>query len=202
MGSSILVVSGPSGGGKTSLCKAMCEQNNIFYFSVSTTTRQKRAGEVEGVDYHFVTKEQFLQDIEQNNFIEWAEVHGNFYGTSKIQIEKELEKGKTVIVDIDVQGHMNIRKIFPTITSSVFITTDSLSTLRQRLTKRGTDSNEVIEQRIINAFDEMKYIKEYDYIIVNEDFNDSLDKLTSIAKSSRFTSNKLDLDEFLKNWKI
>jgi guanylate kinase len=202
MGSSILVVSGPSGGGKTSLCKAMCKQNDIFYFSVSTTTRPKRVDEVEGVDYHFVTKEQFLKDIEQNNFIEWAEVHGNFYGTSKIQINEELAKDKTVIVDIDVQGHMNIRKIFPTITTSVFVTTNSLSTLRQRLTKRGTDSNEVIEQRIINAFDEMKYMKEYDYIIINEDFNDSLDKLTCIAKSSRFTSNKLNLDEFLKKWKI
>ena len=201
MGASILVVSGPSGSGKTSLCKAMCAKNDDFYFSISTTTRPKRSDEKDGADYFFVTKEEFLSGIENNNFIEWAEVHGNFYGTSKTQISNQLEKNKTVVVDIDVQGHSNIRKLFPGITSSVFVTTNGLNILRHRLEKRGTDKKEIIEQRIINAYTEMTYMKEYDYILINQDFNDSLDKLTAITKSSRLTTSKFNLGEFLQNWK-
>lgn len=201
MSASIVVVSGPSGSGKTSLCKKLCEEKTGYYLSVSTTTREMRKGEVDGVDYNFVSREKFLQEIESNSFIEWAEVHGNFYGTSKKDIERELSRDNTVVVDIDVQGHRSIRKAFPNITTSVFVTTESMSVLKQRLSNRSTDSMEVIEKRMINALGEMKNIPEYDYLIINKEFDKSLEKLTAIAKSSRYIQTRFSLDEFFIKWR-
>jgi len=198
---SIVVVSGPSGSGKTSLCKALCDKNGRYFLSVSTTTREIREGEQDGVDYNFVSREQFLEEIENNNFIEWAEVHGNFYGTSKKDIERELAKDNTVVVDIDVQGHRNIRKAFPNITTSVFVTTENMEVLNSRLSGRGTDAAEVIQKRMINALGEMRNINEYDYLIINKEFDNSLEKLTAIAKSSRYIQTRFDLEDFFDKWK-
>jgi len=198
---SIVVVSGPSGSGKTSLCKKLCEEKSGYYLSVSTTTRDIRDGEKDGIDYNFVTKEKFLEEIENNNFIEWAEVHGNFYGTSKKDIERELAKENTVVVDIDVQGHRSIRKLYPNITTSVFVTTENMSVLKDRLSNRGTDSQEIIEKRMINALGEMKNISEYDYLIINKDFDKSLEKLTAITKSSRYVQTRFSLEDFFNKWK-
>ena len=201
MSASIVVVSGPSGSGKTSLCKALCDKNERYFLSVSTTTREIREGEQDGVDYNFVSRERFLEEIENNNFIEWAEVHGNFYGTSKKDIERELAKDNTVVVDIDVQGHRNIRKVFPNITTSVFVTTENMEVLNSRLSGRGTDAAEVIQKRMINALGEMRNINEYDYLIINKEFDDSLEKLTAIAKSSRYIQTRFDLEDFFDKWK-
>jgi len=198
---SILVVSGPSGSGKTSLCKALCDGSKRYFLSVSTTTREIREGEKDGVDYNFVSREAFLEEIEKDNFIEWAEVHGNFYGTSKKDIERELAKDNTVVVDIDVQGHRNIRKAFPNITTSVFVTTESMAVLNERLSGRGTDAPEVIQKRMINALGEMRNINEYDYLIINKEFENSLEKLTAIAKSSRYIQTRFDLEDFFNKWK-
>jgi guanylate kinase len=198
---SIVVVSGPSGSGKTSLCKALCDNNDHYFLSVSTTTREIRDGEKDGVDYNFVSREQFLEEIEKDHFIEWAEVHGNFYGTSKKDIERELAKDNTVVVDIDVQGHRNIREAFPNITTSVFVTTENMDVLNKRLSGRGTDSQEVIQKRMINALGEMRSITEYDYLIINKEFDNSLDKLTAIAKSSRYIQTRFDLEDFFNKWK-
>ena len=201
MSASIVVVSGPSGSGKTSLCKALCDKNERYFLSVSTTTREIREGEQDGVDYNFVSRERFLEEIENNNFIEWAEVHGNFYGTSKKDIERELAKDNTVVVDIDVQGHRNIRKAFPNITTSVFVTTENMEVLNSRLSGRGTDAAEVIQKRMINALGEMRNINEYDYLIINKEFDNSLEKLTAIAKSSRYIQTRFDLEDFFNKWK-
>lgn len=201
MSASIVVVSGPSGSGKTSLCKELCKNNATYFLSVSTTTRDIREGEQDGVDYNFVSREKFLEEIENNNFIEWAEVHGNFYGTSKKDIERELARDNTVVVDIDVQGHRNIRKAFPKITTSVFVTTESMKVLNERLSGRGTDTQEIIQKRMINALGEMRNINEYDYLIINKDFNNSLEKLSAIAKSSRYIQTRIDLEDFFSKWK-
>ena len=199
---SILVVSGPSGSGKTSLARAVCEElGDKAYFSISTTTRPKRDGEIDGVDYFFVSKEEFLKDIEEGYFLEWAEVHGNFYGTSKKQINEALNKGKIVFLDIDVQGHEAVRKAYPDIVTSVFVTTKDKHTLIERLKKRGTETEESLEVRMINALHEMKKIPEYNFLLINDDFNEAKEFLRGIAISSLIKTSKYDIDKFITHWK-
>lgn len=197
----LIVVSGPSGSGKTSLARALEKMLPNLYFSISTTTRGIRNGEVDGVDYHFISKDEFLVQIENGNFLEWAEVHGNFYGTSILPIEDALKSSKTVILDIDVQGHRSVRERYGEFATSIFITTKNLAILRERLISRGTDSSEVIGQRVLNAFHEMKYLNEYDYILINESFEETLESLGNIVSCARFMSGKLDIKSFVDSWK-
>lgn len=197
----LFVVSGPSGSGKTSLARALEKELPNIYFSISTTTRAIRNGEQDGVDYYFITKEEFLRQIENGDFLEWAEVHGNFYGTSFLPLEKALEEGRTIILDIDVQGHRSVRERYGDSATSIFITTRNLEVLKDRLKNRGTDSSEVIDQRILNAFHEMKYLKEYDYILVNDDFEETLSALVDIVNRAKYMRSKLDLKAFVDSWK-
>jgi len=202
MKGSILVVSGPSGSGKTSLARVVCEElKERAYFSISTTTRPKRDGEKDGVDYFFVNKEEFLKDIEKGYFLEWAEVHGNFYGTSKKQINSALREGKIVFLDIDVQGYENVKKTYGDLVTGVFITTKDKKTLIQRLKNRGTETEESIEIRMINAFKEMKKIPEYEFLLINENFEESINYLKSVAIASLIKRSKYDIDKFIKIWK-
>lgn len=197
----ILLLSGPSGAGKSSLCKKLFAQLDNYYFSISTTTRFMRDGEQNGVHYHFVTKEQFLQDIDEGHFLEWAEVHGNYYGTSIKPVLNALMEDKIVVFDIDVQGFEIIKKKIGHFCTSVFITTPSLSTLKDRLLSRGTDTQEVIEKRLFNAKEEMQYINEYDYLIINNDFDTAYQKLLSIVNVCRDRGGIVDVENFIKNWK-
>ena len=151
----ILILSGPSGCGKSTLLKEIYKNIDNYYFSISTTTRTPRAGEQDGVDYYFVSKEDFEKDIEEGNFLEWAKVHDNYYGTSLKPIIEALNDGKLVIFDIDVQGHKIVRKKLNSQVTSVFITTPSLSILKDRLYSRNSDSNEIIEKRLSNAKEEI-----------------------------------------------
>jgi guanylate kinase len=199
---SVLVVSGPSGSGKTSLAKKLFEIVPNCYFSISTTTRKPRENEQDGVDYHFTSKDQFLSEIDDGGFLEWAEVHGNFYGTSFRPIENALKEGKIVVLDIDVQGHKTIREKFPKLVTSVFVTTKNMSVLKERLSARNTETSEILEQRVINAISEMRSIGEYDYFFVNDDFAESLDALTAIAIASRYKQSLTDNEAFIKTWKI
>ena len=202
MKGSILVISGPSGSGKTSLARSVCEElKDKAYFSISTTTRPKREGEKDGVDYFFITKEEFLQDIEDGYFLEWAEVHGNFYGTSKKQIDEALNQGKIVFLDIDVQGHEAVRKAYPNIVTSIFVTTKNKDVLIERLKKRGTETEESLEVRLINAMHEMKKIPEYDYLLINDDFDEAKEFLKSVAIASLIKTSKYDIDDFIQHWK-
>ena len=202
MKGSILVVSGPSGSGKTSLARSVCEElKDKAYFSISTTTRPKREGEKDGVDYFFITKEEFLKDIEDGYFLEWAEVHGNFYGTSKKQIDEALNQGKIVFLDIDVQGHEAVRKAYPNIVTSIFVTTKNKDVLIERLKKRGTETEESLEVRLINAMHEMKKIPEYDYLLINDDFDEAKEFLKSVAIASLIKTSKYDIDDFIQHWK-
>lgn len=188
----ILILSGPSGCGKSTLLKEVYKNIKDYYFSISTTTRKPREGEKDGVDYFFVTKEEFQEDIKAGQFLEWAEVHGNYYGTSLKPIKKALNKGKLVIFDIDVQGHEIVRKKLNDVVTSVFITTPSLEELQDRLDSRDTDSKEVIEKRIANAKHEIKYFQKYDYFLINDDLEDAFKKLVCIANIARTKSTLFD----------
>jgi len=196
----ILIISGPSGCGKSTLLKKVYESIDDYYFSISTTTRAPRVGEQDGVDYFFVSKEEFEEDIKNGHFLEYAEVHGNYYGTSMKPIKEAVAQGKLVIFDIDVQGHDIVRKKLNDIVTSVFITTPSLSVLEQRLRSRDTDSKEVIDKRLTNAIVEIKYFQKYDYFIENDDLETASKQLVSIANVTRIKSKLFDKQNTIDNW--
>lgn len=196
----ILVLSGPSGAGKSSLIKKIEADIGSYHFSISTTTRPMREGEVEGVHYYYVTKEQFEKDIEEENFLEYALVHGNYYGTSIKPVKKALKEGKLVIFDIDVQGHDAVQKRLADITTSVFITTPTLSELKKRLNARGTDAQEVIDGRIEMAKREVQRISEYDYLVINDDLDVAAEILVNIARAARMKIPSIAINEFVIAW--
>lgn len=196
----ILIISGPSGCGKSTLLKEVYKDITDYYFSISTTTRAPRVGEIDGVDYFFVTKEEFEKDIENGDFLEYAKVHDNYYGTSLKPINKALDEGKLVIFDIDVQGHEIVRNKIDSLVTSVFITTPSLSILEQRLNSRNTDSKEIIEKRVKNAKIEVDYFQDYDYLIINDDLQTAAKELVSIANITRIKTKLFNKEKIVSNW--
>ncbi len=196
----ILVLSGPSGAGKSSLISKVIEYIGPTYFSISTTTRPMREGEVHGIHYHFVSVEEFKQEIEEELFLEYAIVHGNYYGTSLGPVKKALKEGKLVIFDIDVQGHDAVQHRLNDITTSVFITTPTLDELKKRLYSRGTDSSEVIEKRLEMAKREIQRISEYDYLIVNDDLEAAAQTLIAVAKAARLKIPTQEINGFVQTW--
>ena len=196
----ILILSGPSGCGKSSLLRELYKQIDNYYFSISTTTRQPRDGEKDGVEYHFITKELFEKEIKEGDFLEYAIVHNNYYGTSLKPINKALEENKLVIFDIDVQGHNLVRQQLDDLVTSVFITTPDLNELEKRLNLRATDSTEVIQNRIQNAKVEIESLKEYDYLIINDDLQTAAKELISIAITAKKKTTLLDKDQLIENW--
>ena len=196
-----LLLSGPSGSGKSTLIKEILDRFEDVYFSISTTTRPKRVGEVEGKDYYFVTKEEFERDIEEGMFLEWANVHGNYYGTSLKPVLKALEEGKLVLFDIDVQGFESIKRSpLAPITTSVFITTPSLSELKRRLEARGSDDEKTIRKRLENAKKEIAYMSRYDYILINEDLETSKRNILALARVARLKWSQESVREFVDRW--
>ncbi|MFY9143571.1 guanylate kinase [Sulfuricurvum sp.] len=196
----ILVLSGPSGAGKSSLISKITDQIGPTYFSISTTTRPMREGEVDGVHYHFVSIEEFKREIDQEMFLEYAVVHGNYYGTSLSPVKQALKEGKLVIFDIDVQGHDAVKNRLSDITTSVFITTPTLEELKHRLHNRSTDSDEVIAGRIDMAKREVQRISEYDFLVVNDKLEAAADILVLIAKAARMKIPTLQINEFVQSW--
>ena len=196
----ILILSGPSGCGKSTLLKEVYKDISDYYFSISTTTRAPRVGEVNGVDYFFVTKEEFEKDIENDNFLEYAKVHDNYYGTSLTPINKALEEGKLVIFDIDVQGHEIVRNKLDSIVTSVFITTPSLKVLEERLNARNTDSSDIIDKRIKNAKGEVEFFQDYDYLIINDNLEIAAKELVCIANITRIKTKLYEKDKIISNW--
>ncbi|MDN5097894.1 guanylate kinase [Aliarcobacter butzleri] len=196
----ILIISGPSGCGKSTLLKEVYKNISDYYFSISTTTREPRIGEVNGVDYFFVSKEEFEEDIKKGNFLEYAKVHDNYYGTSLKPIIQALNEGKLVIFDIDVQGHHLVRKKMNDSVTSVFITTPSLKVLEERLNNRNSDSLEVIEKRVKNAKKEIEFFDEYDYFIVNDNLESASNELVSIANIARAKAKLFDKEKIVSNW--
>jgi len=200
--SAILLISGPSGCGKSSLLKEVYKTIDNYYFSISTTTRKPRDGEKDGIDYFFVTKEAFEKDIQDGYFLEYAIVHGNYYGTSSKPIKNALNDGKLVIFDIDVQGYQIVKKTLNNITTSVFITTPTLEELKNRLINRGTDTIEVINKRLLNAKSEIKQIDKYDYFIINDDLQKAAKSLVAIAQAAQTKTKLFNMDMIIENWEI
>lgn len=184
----LYIVSAPSGAGKTSLVKALLDALPEVRVSVSHTTRAMRPGEVDGVNYHFVDCATFTGLLEHGDFLEHAEVFGNYYGTSQAALERTLAEGHDLILEIDWQGAQQVRRKLPQ-AQSIFILPPSQAALRQRLDNRGQDSAEIIERRMREAVSEMSHYVEYDYLIINDDFAKALEDLKSI-----FRTRQLRLD--------
>lgn len=197
---SILILSGPSGSGKSTLCKFLQEKISNIYFSISTTTRSPRKGEINGKHYFFVSQEEFLKNIESEKFLEWAEVHNNYYGTALDPIQQALSEDKLVIFDVDVQGHRNIKNYYGDFAKSIFITTKNKQILKERLSSRQTDSKEIIEFRLMRAYNEMKHIKEFDYLIINDDINLAQEAIIHIVQSLPYMYNIKNSQELCKEW--
>ena len=196
----ILVLSGPSGAGKSTIINAASEEIGEYYFSISTTTRAPRVGEEHGKDYFFVSKESFEEDIKAGNFLEYAEVHGNYYGTSLKPVREALQEGKLVIFDIDVQGHRLVRAKMDDITTSAFITPPTLGELERRLRARCTDDESVIVNRIKNAKNEIKAVGEYDFTIINDTVEEAAKRFVIVAKAARLKQSKEDEEKFITQW--
>lgn len=192
----LFILAAPSGAGKSSLIKALLEKhqdtnlhNNKMQVSVSHTTRSPRPGEVDGIHYHFVSEEEFKALIDQNAFFEWAEVFGNYYGTSRVTIEQTLSQGIDVFLDIDWQGARQVKAQIPD-TATIFVAPPSKDELKRRLTSRNQDSAEVIEQRMEKAVAEISHYHEFDYIVVNDNFDDALAELDAIVIARRLRKEK------------
>lgn len=181
----LYIVTAPSGCGKGTILAHSIEKHG-FNFSVSATTRKPRDGEKDGVNYFFKTREEFDQMISENAFLEYAEFCGNCYGTPRAYVEGLLEEGKDVILEIEVQGAMNVIKMIPEAVS-IFILPPSVNELRRRLLKRATENIEVVEQRVLQAKNEIPYAKFFDYVIVNDDLEDALRDFDACVMAARFS---------------
>lgn len=175
----IFVISAPSGAGKTTLINKLLKSDNDLEFSISTTTRDIRKGEIDGVNYHFISKSEFCKMIENGEFLEWAEVHGNYYGTTKKEVDRLKKSGKIPLFDVDIQGGRNLKEKM-TEGVFIFIIPPSLNILRQRLILRDTETEDQITLRLKNAYNEIAEYVNFDYLIVNSDLDSSFQKLSSI----------------------
>ena len=184
MSGHLYIVAAPSGAGKTTLVKLLLESDPDICLSISVTTRPPRPGEQNGREYHFVDVPDFLARIDKGEFLEWAEVHGNYYGTSKHWIAAQMESGRDVLLEIDWQGAQQVRKTFPS-AIGIFILPPSLGVLQDRLSGRGTDSAETIARRLAAARDEMRHVDEFNYVIINDDLQQALENLKSVISASR-----------------
>ena len=190
----LFVISGPSGTGKGTICKELIKDEKIR-LSVSMTTRNPREGEVHGVSYYFATKEEFLQKIDAGGFLEYAEVFGNYYGTPKMEVLELLDKGMDVLLEIDVQGALQIKDVYPEAVL-VFILPPSMEELRARLTGRATETQDVVERRLGEAAKEISYVKQYDYAVINDDLDEAIDNVKMVIKASHFGVTQSIVDQY------
>lgn len=180
----LIVISGPSGAGKGTICKELLKKEENLYISVSATTRAPREGEVEGVNYYFVTKEDFLEKKENGDFLEYAEVYGNYYGTPKWKVEEMLQSGKNVILEIDIQGALKVKEnskegVF------IFILPPSMEELKQRIIKRGSETPESLMRRFKSAYQEINFVSKYNYAVVNDEVDIAVTKIQSILAAEK-----------------
>lgn len=186
----LIVISGPSGAGKGTICKELIKNNNNLSLSVSATTRSPRQGEIDGINYHFLSKDEFLKRIEENDFLENAEVYGNYYGTPKSNVEEILESGKDVILEIDIQGALKVKEnteegVF------VFILPPSMEELKQRIIKRGSETPESLMKRFKSAYKEINFVSKYNYAVVNDEVDVAVSKLEAIILAEKCRVDRL-----------
>ncbi len=186
----LLVLSSPSGGGKSTIYNALLEMGEPFGFSVSSTTRPPRPGEIDGVHYHFISDEAFKRKIAEGEFAEWADVHEHKYGTLKKFVEKALAENKIMIFEIDVQGAVQLREAYPEDTVLVFIAAPSAGESERRLRSRGTDSEEDIRIRLRNSREEINRYMEYDYFVINDRLEDAIGDVISIVRAELLASDR------------
>lgn len=186
----MFVISGPSGAGKSTVVAELLNKKREVALSISATTRGKRAGEEEGVNYYYKSRDEFEEMIKNNEFLEWAKYCDNYYGTPKKPVEKVLDEGKDIILEIEIQGAMQVKKNFPE-SIFIFIAPPSYETLVSRLKNRGTETEEVVNKRINTALSELKFAKEYDYILVNDVLSDTVDNAISIIKAEAFKKDRV-----------
>lgn len=185
----LFVVAAPSGGGKTSLTRALLAKDHGIRLSVSYTTRPPRPGERDGVDYHFVSAERFMTLRDSGEFLEHAHVHGNWYATSASWLKTQIEAGQDVLLEIDWQGAAQVRHLIPS-SVHIFILPPSLSLLEERLHRRGQDDKATIARRLESARDEIRHCTEFNYVIINQDFASAVDDLTAIVRASRLRATQ------------
>ncbi|MBR3786046.1 MAG: guanylate kinase [Firmicutes bacterium] len=194
----LFIISGPSGAGKGTICKRLIDETKVE-ISVSMTTRQPREGEVEGKSYYFTTKEDFLKAVEADGFLEWAEVYGNYYGTPKAKVDEKLAAGIDVVLEIDIQGALNVKEVYPD-GIFIFILPPSMAELRKRITGRGSETEESLKLRLSQTLKEVSYIDKYDYCVVNGELEEAVARVKSIvvAEHSRVSQNIYKLIEQYK----
>jgi len=176
----LVVISAPSGAGKTSICRRLHEAHPDWRFSISATTRPRRSNETNGEDYIFLTEGKFDEYAAAGEFVEWEWVHGHRYGTLRSALVEALDKGEALLLDVDVKGGVNIKRQFPEETVAIFIDPPDLETLVERLRGRGTENQEVIEKRLARIPEELTYKNEYDYVVVNDDLDRAINEIENI----------------------
>jgi len=187
----LIVLSGPSGAGKGTICKALMEKEKDLKLSISATTRQPRSGEIEGKNYFFKSEEEFEKMIENDSLLEWAKVYDHYYGTPKDFVLKNLEEGNDVVLEIDIQGALKIKEKFPE-GVFIFILPPSMEELKNRIKKRGTETEEEIIKRFKSAYEELNYVSKYNYVVINDSVEEAVEKIRAIiiAEKCRVDRNK------------
>lgn len=186
----MLVISSPSGAGKSTIARTLMDRDNQISLSVSVTTRQRRQSEIEGVHYHFVSQREFERLRDSDSLLEWAEVHGNFYGTPREAVETAMGEGRDMLFDIDWQGAQQLQEKMAADVVSIFILPPTMAELQSRLHRRAEDTEEVIQTRLNNSRAEIQHWREYDYVIVNDDLNSAFDAVQSIVKAERLRRDR------------